>query len=41
MLAAWTTEELEYEERVLGDIIGETGGEPVAESIRKKYTESR
>jgi len=39
-LATWTPEEMEYEERVLSDIIRETGGEPVEESIRKKYEEN-
>lgn len=39
-LAAWTPEELEYEERVMWDIINEMGGEPVEESITKKYEEN-
>jgi hypothetical protein len=39
-LACWNPEELAYEERVLWDIIKETGGEPVQESIRKKYEEN-
>ena len=39
-LACWSPEELEYEERVLQDIIKETLGEPVEESIRKKYEEN-
>ena len=39
-LACWTPEELEYEERVLQDIVEEMGGEPVQESIRKKYEEN-
>jgi len=39
-LAAWTPEELEYEERVMWDIIRETEGEPVEESIRKKYEDN-
>jgi hypothetical protein len=39
-LATWNLEEMEYEERVLADIIKETDGEPVAESIRKKYEEN-
>jgi hypothetical protein len=34
-LSAWTPEELEYEERVLWDIVRETGGEEVDPSIRK------
>ena len=36
-LACGSPEELEYEERVLMDIIGETSGEPVEEFIREKY----
>lgn len=39
-LACWTPEELEYEERVMWDIVRETGGEPVEESIRRKYEEN-
>jgi glycolate oxidase len=39
-LACWSPEELEYEERVLRDIVEEMGGEPVEESIRKKYEEN-
>lgn len=39
-LAGWTPEELEYEERVMWDIIRETDGEPVNESIRSKYEEN-
>jgi hypothetical protein len=39
-VACWSPEELEYEERVLQDIIMETQGEPVEESIRKKYEEN-
>jgi hypothetical protein len=39
-LAAWTPEELEYEERVMWDIVRETDGEPVDESIRKKYEDN-
>jgi glycolate oxidase len=39
-LATWTPEEMEYEERVLADIILETEGQPVEESIRKKYEEN-
>ena len=39
-LATWNAEEMEYEERVLADIIKETEGEPVEESIRKKYEEN-
>ena len=39
-LAAWTPEELEYEERIMWDIINEMGGEPVDETIRKKYEEN-
>jgi hypothetical protein len=36
-LATWSPEELAYEERVLWDIIKETGGEEVDESIRRIY----
>ncbi|HSW58168.1 MAG TPA: FAD-binding oxidoreductase [Dehalococcoidales bacterium] len=39
-LACRNPKELEYEERVLEDIMAETGGEPVEESIRKKYEEN-
>lgn len=39
-LACWSPEELEYEERVLMDIIQEASGEPVQESIRKKYEDN-
>jgi glycolate oxidase len=36
-LATWSPEELAYEERVLMDIMKETGGEEVDESIRRIY----
>jgi glycolate oxidase len=39
-LATWTAEEMDYEESVLRDIIRETDGKPVAESIRQKYEEN-
>jgi glycolate oxidase len=39
-LAGWTPEELEYEERIMWDIVKEMGGEPVDESIKKKYEEN-
>ena len=39
-LAGWTPEELEYEEKVMWDIVHETGGEPVDESITRKYEEN-
>jgi len=39
-LAGWTPEELEYEERVMWDIITEQDGEPVDESITRKYEEN-
>lgn len=39
-LSAWTPEELQYEERVLHDIMAETGGEPVDASIVKIYEDN-
>ena len=36
-LAAWTPEELAYEERVMWDIVNETDGKPVDEAIIRKY----
>jgi len=39
-LAAWTPEELAYEERVMWDIVREMEGEPVEESIRQKYDDN-
>ena len=39
-LSAWTPEELEYEERVLWDIVRETGGEEVDRSIRKIWEDN-
>ncbi|MEM2560505.1 MAG: hypothetical protein QXD53_06950 [Candidatus Bathyarchaeia archaeon] len=39
-LATWSPEEMSYEERVLMDIIKETGGEPIDESLRLKWQES-
>jgi hypothetical protein len=39
-LAAWSPEELDYEERVMWDIVRETDGEAVEESIRKKYDDN-
>jgi glycolate oxidase len=39
-LASWTPEELQYEERVMWDIIKECDGEAIDESIRKKYEEN-
>jgi glycolate oxidase len=39
-LATWSPEEMAYEEKVLNEIIQETGGEPVDESIRKMYEDN-
>jgi len=39
-LATWTPEEMEYEERVMWDIVREMGGEEVDESIRKKWEDN-
>ncbi len=39
-LATWNAEEMTYEERVLAEIIKENEGEPVEESIRKKYEDN-
>lgn len=39
-LATFSPEEMAYEERVMGDIIQEYDGEPVEESIRRKYDEN-
>jgi hypothetical protein len=39
-LSAWSEEELAYEEKVLSDIIRETGGEPVDESIRRWFEDN-
>ena len=39
-LAGWTPEELAYEERVMWDIVNEIGGEPVDDTITKKYEEN-
>jgi hypothetical protein len=36
-LATWTREEMEYEERVMWDIVEEFEGEEVEESVRKKW----
>ena len=39
-LATLSTEEFQYEERVLQEIVRENGGQPVEESIRKKYDDN-
>jgi hypothetical protein len=39
-LATPTPEELQYEERVMWDIVRENQGQPVEESIRRKYDEN-
>ncbi len=39
-LAGWTPEDLQYEERVMWDIVNEFGGESVDESITGKYEEN-
>jgi glycolate oxidase len=39
-LATWSPEELAYEERVLKDIIKETGGDEVDESVRRIYEDN-
>ena len=39
-LATWSAEEMAFEESVLRDIIKETGGEEVAESIRRIYEDN-
>lgn len=39
-LAAWSPKELAYEEAVLEEIIAETGGEPVDDSIQDIYREN-
>jgi hypothetical protein len=39
-LATWSPEEMAYEENVLRDIIKETGGEEVDESIRRIYEDN-
>jgi glycolate oxidase len=39
-LAAQTPEEFQYEERVMQDIVRENEGQPVDESIRKKYDDN-
>ena len=39
-LAGWTPEDLQYEERVMWDIVNEQEGEPVDESITRKYEEN-
>jgi FAD/FMN-containing dehydrogenase len=39
-LAAWSPEELAYEEAVLDDIINESGGEPVDDSILNIYRDN-
>lgn len=39
-LATWTPEEMEYEERVMWDIVGEFDGEEVDESVRKKWEDN-
>ncbi|MCC6201682.1 MAG: FAD-binding oxidoreductase [Gammaproteobacteria bacterium] len=39
-LSTWSAEELAYEERVLHDIIAETGGEPVADEVLDIYREN-
>lgn len=39
-LAAFTPEEFQYEERVMLDIVRENDGQPVEESIRRKYDDN-
>lgn len=39
-LATWSEEEMEYEERVLREIVAEMGGEPVDERIQKMQEEN-
>lgn len=39
-LATWSEEEMEYEERVLKEIVSEMGGEPVDEAIRQIYEDN-
>lgn len=39
-LATWSEEEMEYEERVLKEIVTEMQGEPVEESIRQSYEDN-
>ncbi len=39
-LATFSPEEFKYEERVLQEIVRENGGQPVEESIRKKYDDN-
>jgi glycolate oxidase len=39
-LAGYTPEDLQYEERVMWDIVNEFGGEPVDASITRKYEEN-
>ncbi len=39
-LATWSPEEMEYEERVLQDIVTEMNGKPVHDSILNKYREN-
>jgi hypothetical protein len=39
-LATWSAEELAFEEKVLRDIMKETGGEEVTESIRRIYEDN-
>jgi glycolate oxidase len=39
-LATWTSEEMQYEEHVMWDIVKEFDGEEVDESIRKKWEEN-
>jgi glycolate oxidase len=39
-LATWSREEMEYEERVMWDIVKEMGGEEVDESVRKRWEDN-
>lgn len=39
-LSTWSEEEMAYEEKILSDIIGETGGEPVEESIVQWFNDN-
>ena len=39
-LSTWSAEEMEYEERVLNEIMAETGGEPVDQRILRLYEDN-
>lgn len=39
-LSTWSEEEMAYEEKILADIIRETGGEPVEESISRWFNDN-